>query len=80
MLEDPGDVLVAMEATGIYWRNLCAFLVAEGFSVALVNPLRTNRFAEEELARTKTDAIDVLGIARFAAQKRPARERQEFRV
>jgi transposase len=26
---------------------------------------------EEELQRTKTDAIDALGIARFAAQKRP---------
>jgi transposase len=72
LLGDPGDVLAAMEATGIYWRNLFAYLVAEGFSVALVNPLRTNRFAEEELARTKTDAIDALGIARFAAQKRPA--------
>jgi transposase len=61
-----------MEATGVYWRNLFAFLVTDGFRVALVNPLRTNRFAEEELARTKTDAIDALGIARFAAQKRPA--------
>ena len=28
-------------------------------------------FAEEELRRTKTDAIDALGIARFAQQKRP---------
>jgi transposase len=36
-----------------------------------LNPLRTRRFAEEELQRTKTDAIDALGIARFAAQKRP---------
>jgi transposase len=66
------DLLVAMEATGVYWRNLFAALVADGFSVTLVNPLRTSRFAEEELARTKTDAIDALGIARFAAQKRPA--------
>ena len=33
--------------------------------------MRTRRFAEEELQRTKTDAIDALGIARFAAQKRP---------
>jgi transposase len=40
--------------------------------VAVLNPLRTRRFAEEELERTKTDAIDALGIARFAAQKRPA--------
>jgi transposase len=36
----------------------------------VLNPLRTGRFAEEELQRIKTDAIDALGIARFAAQKR----------
>jgi transposase len=66
------DTLVAMEATGHYWKNLFAALVARGFGVALLNPLRTRRFAEEDLERTKTDAIDALGIARFAAQKRPA--------
>jgi transposase len=47
-------------------------LAAAGHSVALLNPLRTRRFAAEDLERTKTDAIDALGIARFAAQKRPA--------
>ena len=61
-----------MEATGHYWQNLFAALVANGFAVALVNPLRTHRFAGEELARTKTDRIDCLQIARFGAQKRPA--------
>lgn len=65
------DCLVALEATGHYWRNLVAFLVAHDFKVALINPLRTRRFAEEELERTKTDSIDAVGIARFAAQKRP---------
>jgi transposase len=72
LLGKPGEGLVAMEATGHYWRNLFAFLVTHGFAVALLNPLRTRRFAEEELARTKTDVIDALGIAHFAAQKRPA--------
>ena len=66
------DTLVAMEATGHYWKNLFAVLVTQGFAVALLNPLRTRHFAAEELQRTKTDAIDALGIARFAAQKRPA--------
>jgi transposase len=66
------ETLVALEATGHYWKNLFAALVARGFAVALLNPLRTRRFAEEDLERTKTDAIDALGIARFAAQKRPA--------
>jgi transposase len=68
---DPTDTVVAMEATGHYWQNLFAYLVAEGFAVALLNPLRTHRFAAEDLARTKTDRIDAVLIARFAAQKRP---------
>ena len=74
-LGDARDTLVAMEATGHYWKNVFATLVAHGFVVALLNPLRTARFAAEDLARTKTDAIDALGIARFAAQKRPAATR-----
>ena len=68
-------VLVTMEATGHYWRNLFAALAAHGYAVALLNPLRTRRFAGEDLERTKTDSIDALGIARFGAQKRPAATR-----
>jgi transposase len=75
VLGAPGDLLVAMEATGHYWKNLFAALAAAGYAVALINPLRTHRFAAEDLERTKTDAIDALGIARFAAQKRPASTR-----
>jgi transposase len=75
LLGAPGDVLVAMEATGHYWKNLFAALATGGFAVTLINPLRTHRFAAEDLERTKTDAIDALGIARFAAQKRPASTR-----
>jgi transposase len=75
LLGAPGDVLVAMEATGHYWQNLFAALAAAGFTVALLNPLRTRRFAGEDLQRTKTDAIDAVGIARFAAQKRPVATR-----
>lgn len=66
------DTLVAMEATGHHWKNLFAMLAGEGFAIALLNPRRTNRFAQEELERTKTDAVDALNIARFAAQKQPA--------
>jgi transposase len=68
----PPSTLVVMEASGHYWQNLFAALVAKGFAVAVVNPLRTHRFAGEELARTKTDRIDCLQIARFGVQKRPA--------
>ena len=71
LLGEPEGLLVAMEATGHYWKNLFATLSARGYQVALINPLRTNRFAAEDMQRTKTDAIDALGIARFAAQKKP---------
>jgi transposase len=75
LLGAPGDLVVAMEATGHYWQNLFAVLAGHGYTIALVNPLRTARFAESDLARTKTDAIDAVGIARFAQQKRPAATR-----
>jgi transposase len=75
LLGAPDDLLVAMEATGHYWKNLFAVLVTSGYTVALVNLLRTHRFAGVDLQRTKTDAIDAVGIARFAAQKRPAATR-----
>lgn len=68
----PKDTLVAMEATGHYWQNLFAYLHAAGFAIALLNPVRTSRFAAEDMRRAKTDALDALGIARFAQQKRPA--------
>jgi transposase len=67
----PAGVLVAMEATGHYWQNLFAVLTGKGFAVALFNPLSTRRFAQANLERTKTDAIDALSIARLAALKRP---------
>jgi len=72
LLGTPHEVLIAMEATGHYWKNLFAVLAAAGHRIALLNPLRTHRFAGVDLERTKTDAIDALGIARFAAEKRPA--------
>lgn len=72
LLGPPDTAVLAMEATGHYWQNLFAFLTANGFSIALLNPLRTRRFAEEDLVRAKTDSVDALAIARFAAQKRPA--------
>ena len=70
-----GPALVVMEATGHYWKNLFAVLTAADHPVALLNPLRTRRFQDEDLERTKTDAIDALGLAHFGRQKRPAPDR-----
>ena len=72
LIGPPDQALIAMEATGHYWQNLFAVLAAQGYTIALLNPLRTHRFAGEDLQRAKTDSIDALSIARFAQQKRPA--------
>jgi len=71
ILGTPEELLIAMEATGHYGRNLFRALAQRGFAMTVLNPLRTRRFAEEDLTRAKTDSIDALGIARFAAQKKP---------
>jgi transposase len=72
VLADGGaDPLVVLEATGHYWPTLFAVLTAAGFAGAVVNPLRPQRFAEEDRRRSKTDAIDALGRAPFGRQKRP---------
>lgn len=63
--------LVVLEATGHYWKNLAAALIGHGLPVAVINPLQSARFQQEALARTRTDALDALGLARLGQQKRP---------
>ena len=77
MLKSLGSppVLIVMEATGHYWKNLFAVLTAAGHEVALVNPLTARRFQDAALERTKTDAIDAAGLARLGFEKRPAPSR-----
>jgi transposase len=71
LLGSTEEVIIGIEATGHYWLNLFAHINERGYRAAVINPLRTRRFAEEDLMRAKTDPIDSLGIARFVAQKRP---------
>ena len=41
--------------------------------LALLNPLKARRFQDSGLERTKTDATDATGLARFAFERRPSR-------
>jgi transposase len=54
----PPPALVAMEATGHYWKNLFAMLTAAGHDVALRNAFTARRFRDASLERSKTDTID----------------------
>lgn len=64
-------VFACMEATGAYWRALATHLYDAGYTVAVVNPSRIKAYAQSELLRTKTDAVDAALIARFARAQQP---------
>ena len=56
--------LVGMEATGHYWVALFDFLAANGFEVAVINPIQTDAWRRVDTVRpAKTDGIDALLIA-----------------
>ncbi len=65
------DVHICMEATGAYWEALAFYLHELKHRVSVVNPARIKAFAQSELLRTKTDAVDAALIARFCRSQAP---------
>jgi transposase len=66
------DLHVCLEATGIYWHDVAAFLHHLDYPVSVVNPLRIKAFAQTQLSRNKTDRYDSWVIARFCQVMQPA--------
>jgi transposase len=64
-------VLVGMEATGHYWRNLFHQLRRHGYTCRVLNPVVTQYYRRMSLIRHKTDALDAECIARYLAANRP---------
>lgn len=65
------DVHVCMEATGAYWESLALHFHGLEYRVSVINPARIKAFAQSELLRTKTDAVDAALIARFCKSQSP---------
>ena len=65
------DVHICMEATGAYWEALASYLHGLEQRVSVVNPARIKAFAQSELLRTKTDAVDAALISRFCRSQVP---------
>jgi len=61
-----GKVICVMEATGIYWEEVTAWLHARGHTVHVLNPAQARRFAQSQLCRQKTDAVDAALLCRMA--------------
>ena len=60
------EYCACLESTGSYGEAVAKHLVKEGVAVSLVNPSQTAAFAQAQMLRTKTDAVDAESIARFA--------------
>ena len=58
------DVVVGMEATGHYWMACYSFLVARGYSVAVINPMQVKAVRKlKGLDKVKNDRVDAGLIA-----------------
>lgn len=68
-----GDVkpLMCMEATGAYSLPVADFPGNQGYAVSLVNPAKSQAFANSELSRATTDKTDAKRIARYALTIQP---------
>ena len=59
----PNNILIGIEATGIWWENLYSLLTENKFKVIVLNPHQTNKFREALRIKAKTDDIDAYVIA-----------------
>lgn len=63
------NLLIGIEATGIWWENLYSYLSDAGFKVIVLNPHQTNKFREALRKKAKTDDIDAYIIAGLLRSK-----------
>jgi len=68
----PEQILVVMEATGIYWLAFATFFARQGYAISVVNPSQAHHFAKALLKRAKTDAVDAHTLTQLAALLQPA--------
>ena len=61
---DGSKIKVGLEATGHYSYNLLGFLLDNGLTTYVINPLHTNLYRKSQtLRKTKTDRVDAKTIA-----------------
>jgi len=63
--------LIVVEATGGFESTTAAALASAGLPLVIVNPAQIRHYAQALGKRAKTDPIDAMVIARFAADIRP---------
>jgi transposase len=61
-------LVVAMEATGVYYESCALFLFRAGLHVSVVLPNKAKKYLQATGLKTKNDKIDAKGLARMAAE------------
>ena len=64
------DVLIGLEATGIYGDNLINFLFNKGFAIGRINPIQTDSLRSSNIRKTKNDKIDTALIVQCLMLKK----------
>ena len=59
-----------MEATGVYFENLAYFLVEQEFTVHVILPNQSKKYAESLGAKSKTDKIDAQILAQMGIERK----------
>lgn len=66
------DFHICLESTGVYGVNLARYFhELPQVTVSMINPAQIHAFARTKLSRNKTDAVDALLIADYAATQKP---------
>lgn len=68
---DAQGLHACMEATSDYYERLAEWLLADGFTVSVVNPFAIKSYGAAMMSRQKTDRADATLIARYCAEQRP---------
>jgi len=62
-------LVIAMEATGVYYEQCAMFLFKLGYNVAIVLPNKAKKYLQATGLKSKNDKIDSKGLSRMAAEQ-----------
>lgn len=65
------NIIIGMEATGIYYLPLYTALKRDGYRIMLYNPIQTHGYRKMEIRKTKTDQKDAAIIADMLRYSEP---------
>lgn len=64
------QLVIVMEATGIYYEKLAIYLFKAKYAVSVVLPNKAKRYLQSTGVKSKNDKIDAQGLSRMGAEQR----------